>query len=563
MLYNIKKMAAIIALMLALSLAIVFLLELGAVKEEEITICIRADGTVEGTDRIQRDGFVYTFTDDSTCNKGDDSGVCIVIERSNVVINGNGCALRGSGLGTGFYWATGINNVTIQNIIINKLSRGIQLVSSSNNTITGTTLINLRFSGIELKNSSDNNHIFGNQIDNNKENHFSRGIYIESSSKNSIHENTVKNNRNAIELDRASSENRVYENIVKSNSYGVVLDGSAIVGALRLNNVSGNQIINNSIGIQIESHSENNTLTKNYIANNGKGICLRYGSERNTFFGNEISDNTIGISFEKSSSNLLRNNTLNNNADTINIDDAPLSYLINDVDESNTIDSKPIYYWVNQQNKTIPSNAGYVALVNCTNVTVQNLNLTDNIRGILVAHTTNSTITKNNITNNEEGILLHYSSHNSINENNIAANAIGIKLGENSSHNSISGNRIKTSTSAAIDLFVAYNNSITGNNIIDNNCGIGFWWSPNNIIYHNNFINNTKQVNDIYLVPNTALSEQPSTNIWDNGSEGNYWSNYTGQDNNGDGIGDTTHIIHENNQDNYPLTKPVIIPAFP
>ena len=183
-------MAAIIALMLVLSLVLVFLLELGTVKEDS-TIYIRADGTIEGTDKIQRDGAVYTFIDDITCNKGDDSDVCIVIERSNVIINGNGYALQGSGLGTGFYWATGINNVTIQNVTIDELSRGIQLVSSSNNTITGNKLVNIRFSGIEIKNSSDNNDIFGNQIDNNKENHFSRGIYIESSSKNSIYMKTL------------------------------------------------------------------------------------------------------------------------------------------------------------------------------------------------------------------------------------------------------------------------------------------------------------------------------------------------------------------------------------
>lgn len=81
--------------------------------------------------------------------------------------------------------------MTIQNVTIDELSRGIQLVSSSNNTITGNKLVNIRFSGIEIKNSSDNNDIFGNQIDNNKENHFSRGIYIESSSKNSIYMKTL------------------------------------------------------------------------------------------------------------------------------------------------------------------------------------------------------------------------------------------------------------------------------------------------------------------------------------------------------------------------------------
>jgi len=49
-----------------------------------------------------------------------------------------------------------------------------------------------------------------------------------------------------------------------------------------------------------------------------------------------------------------------------------------------------------------------------------------------------------------------------------------------------------------------------------------------------------------------------STNIWDNGypSGGNYWSSYTGEDRNGDSVGDTPCVIDANNQDNYPLMSP-------
>jgi len=42
-------------------------------------------------------------------------------------------------------------------------------------------------------------------------------------------------------------------------------------------------------------------------------------------------------------------------------------------------------------------------------------------------------------------------------------------------------------------------------------------------------------------------------NVWDNGVEGNYWGDYTGVDQNHDGICDTAHIIYANSRDNYPL----------
>jgi len=48
------------------------------------------------------------------------------------------------------------------------------------------------------------------------------------------------------------------------------------------------------------------------------------------------------------------------------------------------------------------------------------------------------------------------------------------------------------------------------------------------------------------------------TQLWDNGvDQGNYWSNYEGEDADGNGVGDTPYIIDEENQDNYPLMNPI------
>jgi len=192
------------------------------------------------------------------------------------------------------------------------------------------------------------------------------------------------------------------------------------------------------------------------------------------------------------------------------------------VGTSNLVDGKPIIYWVNQQDKIVPYDAGYVALVKCENITVQNLNLANNGDGIFLAFTNQSTITGNTITNNNNGIKFWGSSTNQIIGNNIRKN----------------GNGIFFSGAAFLD--------------------IAHYPSPNNTIYHNNFIENQNNVGDVagsWWIQGST----PAVNIWDNGIEGNYWSNYNGTDNDSDGIGETPYTIDEKNQDHYPLMAPIMI----
>ena len=73
------------------------------------------------------------------------------------------------------------------------------------------------------------------------------------------------------------------------------------------------------------------------------------------------------------------------------------------------------------------------------------------------------------------------------------------------------------------------------------------WVVVNNTFYQNNFVNISQ------MISIESLSHQ---NYWDNGSKGNYWSNYNGTDNNANSIGDNHYMIDANNIDNYPLMTP-------
>jgi len=106
------------------------------------------------------------------------------------------------------------------------------------------------------------------------------------------------------------------------------------------------------------------------------------------------------------------------------------------------------------------------------------------------------------------------------------------------------------------------NIKIVGNTIKNNDCGIMVYdESPNLIIYHNNFVDNIRQ--DLYVGSGYISSFSAR---WDNGTAGNFWSNYNGKDDDGDGIGDTPFQIYQNITDNYPLMTPMapyVIPEFP
>jgi hypothetical protein len=77
--------------------------------------------------------------------------------------------------------------------------------------------------------------------------------------------------------------------------------------------------------------------------------------------------------------------------------------------------------------------------------------------------------------------------------------------------------------------------------------------SPNNLIYYNNI-----EVN-YYLSYEVNATRYPiallgaTVNRWDNGTVGNYWSDYNGQ-----GV----YQLDENNIDHYPLTQRVAIPSI-
>jgi len=515
------------------------------------TVYIRADGSVDPPTApiFSADKVTYILSGNITSD-----GDGIVVERDNIVVDGAGYALIGTGSGIGVD-LTGRSNVTVKNLRITGFYHGVYLANSLDNVVLGNSMTGSGGWGVEFEPSSVclNNTIVGNDI---------------------------ANNGGGIELNYYSRYNYVLNNSITANSWhGIVLYASTD------NILSGNNITANKLfGIWLSGSSSNNTLRNNRMAGNRYNFYV--GAWR-------------------------------------------LEYYLNDVDASNTVDGKPVYYWINRRDAAVPLDAGYVALINCSNITAKNLNLANNGQGLLLAHTQSSTITGNNITNNFFGIFLGDSSnnnnisynvmannedsvwldgyfnsvhHNSITNgtillrasNNIVSHnnlthgsielgasgnvvsynnltpgdiwlvgssnnivrynniegGLGITLDYSSNHNEVSHNNITNSEFGFVLSYSSDNNNISYNNIANNRKAVMFSFGcSNNVFHHNNFINNKWPVN---------IGLYPGANIWDAGypSGGNYWSDHNPPDEDKDMIGDKPYVIDASNVDRYPLIYP-------
>ena len=200
------------------------------------TIYIRADGSVDPpTAPIQRVGNTYTFT--ANINEP------IIIEKSNIIVDGNNYKVQGTGTGYGILLngtITALINVTMKNMYITGFNYGIYMTLSTNCQIDG-------------------NGLAYNQLG---------GVWIGQCTQISITNNAMTNNYAGVLLTWSNSTITVANNSMRSNPIGVMLI------------VSGNNIIrDNTIaysnigGIYLDRSDNNLIYHNNLLSNNPQGVA--------------------------------------------------------------------------------------------------------------------------------------------------------------------------------------------------------------------------------------------------------------------------------------------------
>jgi hypothetical protein len=162
---------------------------------------------------------------------------------------------------------------------------------------------------------------------------------------------------------------------------------------------------------------------------------------------------------------------------------------------------------------------------------------------------------ENNIEKHE---ILVTGDNNIIAKNNLTDSGISI---ERSSNNIVFANRFWGLS------LMGFNNTFYANEIA--HVGIGGTHggtadAANNSFYHNNFLESAPELR--------VYTKSPGPLVWDNGTQGNYWSSYHAADANNDGVGDVPYTVNaaysyydgaireeaivDCGQDNFPLMAP-------
>jgi parallel beta-helix repeat protein len=491
----------------------------------------------------------------------------------------------------GFFLSESSKNTLINNIALDN-GDGIYLNYSDFNTLSDNTVkLNQRY-GIRLwpshNNTMRNNNVSSNGYGirlafshnniiekNNVQSSMYDGIFLHSSNDNSFVDNTANQNNYDGFFINASDNNRLINNVANANKY----DGFGLELVNNHTLINNRVNSNNKSGISLTS-SNRNLLEDNVASLNTEMGFYLLSSTSNTLADNKASANKeVGIQLDKSGNCTLKSNMMEGNYYNFGVTGDSLPYFYHDIDTSNRVDGKPIYYWIDQQEREIPKDAGFVGIIASINITARDLTLTKNSVGVLLAYSVGSVIENVDVSNTDDGISSLASSYSIIANNIISNNYWGINM-LSSDSNFLFQNTI-TKNQLGIILGYSDNNTLQRNNISNNWEGLSLLYSRDNLIFTNNFIND-------------SAHSTSSATLWDSVFEmtyiyngetytsymGNYWSAYfrdifstmgIEQDSDGDGIGDSPVSYYEiptglgTDKDYYPLMQPyenyIYVPA--
>lgn len=336
------------------------------------------------------------------------------------------------------------------------------------------------------------------------------------------------------------SDNAVIDDVTFSNNHvGVILTGSGIllknstiqdntVHGIYLSEAESCTVSNNSIHhgsvsspFRIVESKQNFVLNNTIVCNIHRGGIELMWSHQNTFQGNTISGLGVAIALMfVSNDNTISENILATDETGI------MLWGWNNRVEANTVD-----------NSSVGTGTGIYLMYAYNSQVIGNSFFNIGWHGIWLRHSSNSFISDNLVSAQSGADLL---------------SSCGLLLMSFCRKNVIHGNQIMGFPRGMGLFYSSEANTVCGNEFDSNKLEAAVLDDANgNTIYGNNF---------------SFLAKPPfdsGSNNWSSLGQGNYWADYTGSDDNGDGIGDTPYAIGPEGTDSYPYTAPLDLATIP
>jgi parallel beta-helix repeat protein len=441
-------------------------------------------------------------------------------------------------------------NLVAENTLINN-TVAIRLEGPNYNNTLSRNLITGALYGVKIENSARYTRIVDNIIMDNRAGNdsWSAGIRLDSAPDSQIHSNNITGNNYGVLLYSSSPRVSILNNTIASNEFGVRVAS----GGSNYVNISDNVVMNNlgyGIGLTgFGSASNYATVSRNLIVNNSDGIALGQSSSYHQIFRNNISENGYGFYIEYSAQNTIWGNNIIGNGQQVYISGSSVN---------NWNSSYPTggNYWSDYsgvdlyggpgQNEAGSDEIGDVPYV----ISADNTDRYPLMRP-WIPFENQAIIIRGDGGIDPSGAPIGRRGDIYTLTGNIASDADGLVIERDSVILDGAGFELLGGQSGGVGINLTGRNNVTIKNlkIADFGCGALLDSSSGNTLCHSSFVNNTLQINN--LTPGYA-------NSWDNGCEGNYWSDYAARypeasQVNSTGIWDTPYEIDANDIDRFPL----------
>jgi parallel beta-helix repeat protein len=484
-------------------------------------------------------GGSYSSIDGFTITSGTPVYAPVNIQGSNVSVTNS----KISGGIFGIDLLSGSNSIT-NNEIYSPLHHGV-LVAGNDNDVANNYIHNSPDNGVQVQSGYTGNSISGNTISNCGQ----YGVLIDGT-QTMISGNTITNNQGGILIDQNANANRILSNTINNNADRAIFISSS-------NNVvdSNSASYNNGHSIIVYAPGTGNVINNNNVQYSGQnGIQLNWGTTANVVTNNNVQHAgrlalATGIYLANSSGNTVQYNNVGYSSEHgIEMDfDSPNNLVANNIVRYSAAQGILAWECYNGGNE-IRSND------------VEGNGQTYTAGGAIQAHGHDNLITGNWVhdNNNADGIAIYpagewgppggytyngLTTHN----NDVIGNTVSGLGGNN-------GIVLNTATYTT----VKNNTALFG---LQRGIYIEAPNTNENSIYFNAFKGSANQISNTGS-SNTWSSASPENYAYDGGNYtsyiGNYWSDYSGVDPDGDGVGMPAYRLG-NERDNYPLMQRIAV----